>query len=424
MELFKYLRTNNIGKLIKDELWIKEKHLFKKLFIPKYNFYKFNKIKRNKKRPGNIMYSVDDLNIYIKNIQHPHLYDLQQECNFNIKYKNYHEIKLLSKITKEVGYDGIYQYRYFTPDNKQYRLDYVYTLDDKPFIIIEIDENHHNRINNIAGDNIRNAELEYTFTNNFYNIPFDINDDELNSIIQEIKLLKEYSNDELSINKMEKEFNEFTEIEAFAKKYGNKIISCQNDEDNKTKFIFDLDLVKDDLQILTNPELNKRIDSYFADDIDISVNELTESFSNTNLDSSDSDEWDDSDSESDSDLDKIKPEISNNNNIKLFEINKDFILQKNKIFITRETFINIAIKSDSIVGIQIFHQIMKFEDMIKKFIEISKKRRVMITHLINESRLKRVYHKRLSLPLTKENRQLRCKVKRLEKIINLNTFDN
>jgi len=120
-------------------------------------------------------------------------------------------------------------------------------------------------------------------------------------------------------------------------------------------------------------------------------------------------------------VDNLESEkISNNNDIKLFQINKDFIIKDDKIYITRETFINIAIKSDSIVGIQIFHQIMKFEDMIKKFIEISKKRRVTITHLINENRLKRAYNSRLSLPLTRENRHLKNKVKRLQKLIELN----
>ena len=145
-------------------------------------------------------------------------------------------MELLGKITKAIGYDGIYQYVYFTPDNKQYRLDYVYLLDEKPFIIIEIDESHHYKINNIAGDNIRNSELQYTFTNNFYNIPYNISDQELNSIIDEIKLLKEYADDEVNISNMEKEFTEFTEIKAFAKKYGNKIISHKNDQENETKF--------------------------------------------------------------------------------------------------------------------------------------------------------------------------------------------
>ena len=44
---------------------------------------------------------------------------------------------------------------------------------------------------------------------------------------------------------MEKEFTEFTEIKAFAKKYGNKIINHKNDEDNQTKFIFELPIVVD-----------------------------------------------------------------------------------------------------------------------------------------------------------------------------------
>jgi len=415
MSLYRYLTSNNIGKIIKGDLWVKEKHLFKKLFIPKDNFYKKCKIKKNKNRQGNIMYNLKDVEDYVKNAQHPHLYEIHKYCNYNIKYKNKYEMELLGKITKAFGYDGIYQYIYFTPDNKQYRLDYVYLLDDKPFIIIEIDEQHHYRINNIAGDNIRNSELQYTFTNNFYNIPYNISDQELDTIIEEIKLLKEYANDEVSITNMEKEFIEFTEIKAFAKKYGNKIISHKNDEENKTKFIFELESVKDDLQITTNSNLCSRIDSYFMNQIEINFdkNELLDS-------DSDSEGWDDSDSDSD-DLDNSELEkISNNNDIKLFEINKDFIIKDDKIYITRETFINIAIKSDSIVGIQIFHQIMKFEDMIKKFIEISKKRRITITHLINENRLKRAYSSRLSLPLTRENRHLKNRVKRLQKLIELN----
>jgi hypothetical protein len=415
MTLFRYLQERNIGKIIKGELWIKEKHLFKKLFIPEDNFYKKCNIKKNKTRKGNVMYNLKDIEDYLKNIQHPHLYHIHKFCNYNIKYKNKYEMEILGKITKEVGYDGIYQYIYFTPDNKQYRLDYVYLLDEKPFIIIEIDEIHHFRINNIAGDNIRNFELQCTFTNNFYNISYDTTDEELAIIINEIKLLKEYANDEISISNMEKEFNEFTEIKAFAKKYGNKIITHKNDEDNESKFIFDLDSVKDDLQITTNSELCKRIDSYFMNDIEINI---TQDDSESD---SDSEGWNDSDSESD-DLDDINlksDNIVNKNDVKLFQNNKDFIINNDKIYITRETFINIAIKSDSIVGIQIFHQIMKFEDMIRKFIEISKKRRIQITHLINENRLKRAYHQRLSLPLTRENRHLKNKVRRLQNFINL-----
>jgi len=418
MSLYRYLTSNNIGNLVKGDLWIKEKHLFKKLFIPKDNFYKKCKIKKNKKRQGNVMYSVKQIEEYIKNTQHPHLYNIHNYCNYQIKYKNKYEMDLLGKITKEVGYDGIYQYVYFTPDNKQYRLDYVYLLDEKPFIIIEIDESHHYRINNIAGDNIRNSELQYTFTNNFYNIPYDISDQELNSIIDEIKLLKEYADDEINISNMEKEFTEFTEIKAFAKKYGNKIITNKNDEEDGTKFIFELESIKDDLQITTNTELCKRIDSYFINNIQV---KLSDEESNSD---SDSDEWDDSDSESESDVEdrtQVIKKTSNNNDIKLFENKKDFIVKNDKIYITRETFINIAIKSDSIVGIQIFHQIMKFEDMIKKFIEISKKRRITITHLINENRLKRAYENRLSLPLTRENRHLKNKIKRLQKIADLKT---
>ena len=417
MSLYRYLTDNNIGKIIEGDLWVKEKHLFKKIFISKDNFYKKCKIKKNKNRKGNIMYNIKDIEDYIKNTQHPHLYEIHKYCNYNIKYKNKYEMELLGKITKAVGYDGIYQYVYFTPDNKQYRLDYVYLLDDKPFIIIEIDEQHHYRINNIAGDNIRNSELQYTFTNNFYNIPYDISDKELNTIIEEIKLLKEYANDEISISNMEKEFIEFTEIKAFAKKYGNKIITHKNDEENETKFIFELDSVKDDLQITTNSDLCSRIDSYFMNQIEINFDNKDDL-----LDSdSDSEGWDDSDSESEEDLDNLESnKILNNNDIKLFEINKDFVIKDDKIYITRETFINIAIKSDSIIGIQIFHQIMKFEDMIKKFIEISKKRRIYITHLINENRLKRAYSARLSLPLTRENRHLKNKVKRLQKLIELN----
>ena len=171
------------------------------------------------------------------------------------------------------------------PDGKKYRPDYYYPdSNGNPLILIEVDEAHRTRVGNQVCDELRQEELTQFIWRCFYRINYDIdetNDNELDIICDEIKMTLEYYNDDISIEMMKNEFEEFTQVETFAEKFG----LCMMDETNA--FPFNLGVAKRMLQITLDSEMDKVI-SYIADNSTKEEKEPETKEDNNAIDSSDS----------------------------------------------------------------------------------------------------------------------------------------
>ena len=411
-----YCKKTKRGKKTKKNGYIftekdvNEFHIPKeKLSKPKYR--RFNK-KNGKKRIEKYWSDKTILNI-MKTMSHPHIYDVQIESKLKIDHRNKHEMRILAKICKKIGYTGFHNESITLHDGKKYRPDYYYpNSNGSPLVIIEVDEAHHKRVGNQVSDNLRQSELSALFGDHFYRINYDIdekNDNELDIICDEIKMILEYYDDDISIERMKNEFEEFTQVETFAEKFGLYVI------DQTNSFPFNFNEAKKLLQITPDSEIEKRIMSYFVDDStkEEKEPEIKEDNNTSNSsDSSDDEGW----SNEEDEFKNVEEEIEEKTTT-IFTKDIDYEIIDGKIFVNRETFIKIALKTDTKTGNLIFNQFMKFETMLKKLFKIIKKRSRETVHFVNQQRIERAYRERKSLPLKLENEKLKKDYQRLRKSI-------
>jgi len=403
------------GRILKDDVLSKLNIPHSKL--PKSSAVLVRNKKTDKKRIVNYWSDKTILNI-MQTMSHPHIYDLQTELKLKLKsdHRNKHEMRILAKICKKIGYTGFHNESITLPDGKKYRPDYYYP-DSKgnPLILIEVDEAHHTRVGNQVCDELRQEELSSLYGDHFYRINYDIdkiNDNELDLICEEIKMILEYYDDDISIERMKNEFEDFTQVETFAQKFG----LCMIDETNA--FPFNLNEAKKLLQITPDSEMEKRVTSYFVDDsTKETVEAETKQEDKPEADSSDSSEDESEDWSDGEDEFKNAEEDVEEKTTTIFTKDIDYKIIKKQIYVNRETFIEIALKTDTKTGKLIFNQFMKFEKMLKKLFKIIAKRSRETPHFVNQQRIERAYKERVFLPLKLKLTKLEKEIKRLKKSI-------
>ena len=417
-EFLDYCKETKRGKKTKKNGYIftekdvNEFHIPKeKLSKPKY--IRFNK-KNGKKRIVKYWSDKTILNI-MKTMSHPHIYDVQRESKLKTDHRNKHEMRILAKICKKIGYTGFHNESITLPDGKKYRPDYYYpNSNGSPLVIIEVDEAHHKRVGNQVSDNLRQRELSALFGDHFYRINYDIdeiNDNELDIICDEIKMILEYYDDNISIERMKNEFEEFTQVETFAEKFGLLVI------DKTNLFPFNFNEAKILLQITPNSEIEKRVISYFVDDSTKEEKEPETKEDNSTIDSSDSsddEEWSNEEDEFKNVEEKVEEKTTT-----IFRKDIDYKIIDDKIFVNRKTFVEIALKTDTKIGKLINDQYWKFQEMLSKLFDIIIKRSRETPHFVNQQRIERAYKERVSLPLKLENEKLKKENQRLRKSIAL-----
>ena len=390
-------------------LFVKEYDVINNLHIPEN---KLKTVERFESNGTNLLKFNDFISIFEK-IQHPHIYQLQNDLELDIKYKCKHELNVLSKIVNRLGIYGQYQYEVVCPDGKKYIVDYVFLHKNKPLILIEINEKFHRQTFNKIKDGIRDDELIEIYGKHFFEISYDVSDTRLNEYCEEIKKILEFYDDEITIERMKKEFDDFTEIEAFSKKFGLRLI---NDTNGDNKFIFSLKEVKSTLQIKLHSDLDNQINSYFNyndDENEIKPNKSNKIFNNDN------DELDNSD-------DEIPSATKENNEQYLyhFRLDKDFIVKDSDYMISREAFMKIALRTDTSESNKIFDHFIKFEKMLKKMFDIIEKRREKTVVWINQRRLRRAYENRLDALYEAEIKRLKRENARKDELIRINENSN
>ena len=379
--------------------------------LPKSSAIRFHNKKTGKKRIVKCWSDKTILNI-MKTMSHPHIYDIQIESKLKSDHRNKHEMRILAKICKKIGYTGFHNESITLPDGKKYRPDYYYP-DSKgnPLILIEVDEAHHTRVGNQVCDELRQEELSSLYGDHFYRINYDIdkiNDNELDLICEEIKMILEYCDDDISIERMKNEFKDFTQVETFAEKFG----LCMIDETNA--FPFNFNEAKKLLQITPNSEIEKRVMSYF---VDKSTKEEKKPEDKPEADSSDSSEDESEGWSNEEDEFKNVEEDVEEKTTTIFTKDIDYEIIDGKIFVNRKTFVEIALKTDTKTGKLIFDQYWKFQEMLSKLFDIIKKRSRETVHLVNQQRIERAYKERVSLPFKLKLTKLEKEIKRLKKSI-------
>ena len=423
-EFLDYCKKTKRGKKTKKNGYIFTEKDVNEFHIPteklsKPSFIRFHNKKSGKKRIVKCWSDKTIVNI-IQTMSHPHIYDLQTELKLKSDHRNKHEMRILAKICKKIGYTGFHNESITLPDGKKYRPDYYYP-DSKgnPLILIEVDEAHHTRVGNQVCDELRQEELSSLYGDHFYRINYDIdkiNDNELDLICEEIKMILEYYDDDISIERMKNEFEDFTQVETFAQKFGLCII------DETDPFPFNLNEAKILLQITPDSEMEKRVTSYFIDDstketVETETKQEDKPEDKPEADSSDSSDDDSEDWSDGEDEFKNAEEDIEEKTTTIFTKDIDYKIIKKQIYVNRETFIEIALKTDTKTGKLIFNQFMKFEKMLKKLFQIIIKRSRETPHFVNQQRIERAYKERVFLPLKLKLTKLEKEIKRLKKSI-------
>ena len=422
MEVFlDYCKKTKRGKKTKKNGYIFTEKDINKFHIPKEKLPQskciiYNK-KNGKKRIVKYWSDKTILNI-MKTMSHPHIYDVQIESKLKTDHRNKHEMRILAKICKKIGYTGFHNESITLSDGKKYRPDYYYpNSNGSPLVIIEVDEAHHKRVGNQVSDNLRQSELSALFGDHFYRINYDIdeiNDNELDIICDEIKMILEYYNDDISIERMKNEFEEFTQVETFAEKFGLLVI------DKTNLFPFNLNEAKILLQITPDSEMDKRVISYFVDNSTKEEKEPeTKEDNSTNNSSDSSDSSDDEGWSNEEDEFKNIEEVVEEKTTTIFRKDIDYKIIDDKIFVNRKTFVEIALKTDTKIGKLINDQYWKFQDMLSELFDIINKRSRETVHFVNQQRIERAYRERVSLPLELKIKNLKIENKRLRKSIAL-----
>ncbi|AYV83906.1 MAG: hypothetical protein Hyperionvirus13_49 [Hyperionvirus sp.] len=362
----------------------------------------------NFKKNGKVI-NISFLKDCVEKLQHPHVYYLQSYSGFDIKYKKAKEIVLLARITKIVGSDGIYQYPVKCPDAKRYVMDYAYLNEGEPLIIIEIHEKHHDRIINVIADSFRNEEIEELSNASCFVIPYDISDEKLDHECEEMKAIREHYDDEITLKKMENEFTNYPEFDKFAESFGEELIADTLENDNPFKF--PLASLLRAIDVRKNSEQYELILSYFV--VGCAVDDVTLSTTNDDIDEN----WG-------NDVDEVLEDVEylenkEKNHLTSFELNIDFIKKEGEYYLTRDTLNEIAIQTNTPLGVELRQKFRAFEKMIQQFIVITNKRRKDRARWINERRLKRAYESRALQLERSKNRELESLIRRKDKLLDI-----
>ena len=192
--------------------------------------------------------------------------------------------------------------------------------------------------------------------------------------------------------------DEFSLLEDFG-------INIDNILDRTNIFHWSLDKIKEKLQILKDSNEEKKMMSYFKNDvvnisnndieIDINSDEDQDDINSDDENDINSDDENDINSDYESEMDDVDENIEITKKSTRFIVGEDFIVRNKEIFVKREVVIEISLKTDTIIGKKIFNQLMKYEKMLRKMFEIDMERRKNLWQPLNERSLRRVYFGRI-----------------------------
>ena len=348
-----------------------------------------------------------EIKTIMKHIQksHPHFNDIQEYMNIKVNHNKSYENKTLYDVVKSIGKIGKYNCEIKMPDKKPYKPDYYvpHPIDgNKVLFLIECKEEYHNIPRQSIDDDIREREMEALYGTEIIEFFKGESEDDKNDRINEMKNILNIYKKNYIIDKLKKDMpNAYSLAEDFE-------IDISNEDVLKNPFVFPLGKIKQKLKIEPNSDLEKRIDSYFYNNAFNPVEEDSDSDS----DSESEDEFGLEDEFEKIDISDIKKE---NYKTTSFEINKDYIINSNEFMLNRKSVMEIALKTDTPEGKKIFEDLMSYEEMLKKMIEIDYERRNSLIKLTNEKRLKRAYNDRIK-------RFFESKIKQTE--INLKSIIN
>ena len=391
----KYCKKNNsyIKVLSDNKVEINEYVLRNVIGIPS------TYIKTNKKNKYNI-------STILKQIKrsHPHFVDIQEYLGIKVRHTKKFEVPKIAEILKkaDIGKIGRHNMELPMEDGKKYRPDYtIWNPCDKNkvLILIEYKEAYHKNPDQIIEDDTRERELEIRHGTKIIEFFEDDTDSEFNEKCDMIKKILDVYKKNYLVDEMKKEMgDEFSLLEDFG-------INIDNILDRTNIFHWSLDKIKEKLQILKDSNEEKKMMSYFKNDvvnisnndieIDINSDEDQDDINSDDENDINSDDENDINSDYESEMDDVDENIEITKKSTRFIVGEDFIVRNKEIFVKREVVIEISLKTDTIIGKKIFNQLMKYEKMLRKMFEIDMERRKNLWQPLNERSLRRVYFGRI-----------------------------
>lgn len=371
---------------------IKVNRIYKKFSINEFDLrYKIGMPSNYMRKSKDNLYEIKTIMKHIMK-SHPHFNDIQEYMNLKIKHNKSYENKTLYDLVKSIGKIGKYNCEIKMPDGKPYKPDYYvpHPIDgSKVLFLVECKEEYHNIPRQSIDDDIREKEMEALYSTEIIEFFKGEPEEEKNDRINDMRNILNIYQKNYIIEKLKKEMPDaYSLAEDFE-------IDISNEDVLNNPFVFPLEKIKQKLKIESGSDLAKRIDSYFYKNSAIPVIEDEEKNDDSD---SDSDSEDEGEFEVDDEFDKIDISDIDNENHKTtnFEINRDYIINANREFmLNRKSVMEIALKTDTPEGKKIFNQLMNYEEMLKKMIEIDYERRTSLIKLTNEKRLKRAYNDRI-----------------------------
>ncbi|QKF93657.1 hypothetical protein QKU48_gp0199 [Fadolivirus algeromassiliense] len=325
------------------------------------------------------------------------------------KYKK--QAIIIYKIVSAINRKGIWQYIIDGIPYTKPRPDYAFT---ELKLLLEVNERYHDKRNQLHDDYDRN-ELLKSLGWRIIPIYVDDLDFNLNDTIKYIRAMIDYLDDDITIDKIKKEFKDFADIEEFAEQLGLSIIkSFEGDP-----FRIPLKKALGTLGISMGTEkYNELMKLFNSLDDNCSNNEYncgnTSDEDNVNNDD-DEDEFPDVDDDDipDVDDDKSTDTISDSNLDYTWNIEgRDYIIVGNDYLITRQCFAELAIKANTPQGKKISTQLHRLIEMITQLLKIIDKRRKSSIELIDDYKLNEALK---SLQLKDTDIRLQRKQKQLAK---------
>lgn len=325
------------------------------------------------------------------------------------------------KIFTAVKRKGVWQYDI---PNLNYRADYAYP---DLRLILEVNEYHHNKKERTLMDYNRTQLIE-AFGWQIENIHVDDPGFDLDDAITNVRELIDLLDDEVSVDKLRKEFNDYDDLGEFGAHFGLSII---NSFDKTNPFQIKL---KDALLCLKinkeqDPKKYNEILGLFLDE-DYDSDEENDNNIEENDEESEVDDIDDDciidndeidDILEDLDGDDLEEEEEEGTKMVWNRVNKDYIVENGEFIITRQCFAEIAIKANTPQGKEISTKLHRLIEMVVQLFKILESRRRQNLKLLNEGRLKKALEKQNSMEtdiriarLEKENSDLKKKCSKLE----------
>lgn len=380
--------------------------------------------------PTKKLYYLETVENFLRNeLDNPHIIDYHKLLGWNLDNKYSKQAKTIYEITKAVGKTGEWQYT--IPDLKDCRVDYAF-LDIK--LILEVNEKYHNTKKMLPLDYHRNDLIE-NYGWQIETIDVDDPDFDLSDAIYNVKLLIDTLDDEVTVDKLKKEFDDYDDLEGFGEKYG---VAIMNSFEKNNPFQIRLNDALGSLGIKKNTKLYKQIYLMFVnDDTDEPNCEDDNSNDEEILEQCNNDDEIPEPCDNDEkipepcDNDEEIPEPCDNNadnNEKPFswaDMDKDFIVKNNEIIITRQCFGEIAIKANTKEGKEISTKLHRLIEMVVQLFKILDKRRKTNIRLLNKYRLDKALERKRNMETDIRIAKLQKDYKKLNKkyIIMQNKMD-